>query len=164
MRNKILAIFLFVILVSTDATGFTVRGKITTTTDTVVQYARIRFVSQQDTSIIFTAITNSFGEYVITLTGASEPITVTKSFKLHQNYPNPFNPYTTIGFKIPRSMHFELSIYDLLGRKVETLLNEERVAGVHSTKWDGTRYPSGVYVYQLQTGQGSITKKLLLLR
>jgi photosystem II stability/assembly factor-like uncharacterized protein len=91
-------------------------------------------------------------------------------FLLYQNYPNPFNPTTTIKYSIPqtvgnenfRSVH--LIVYDVLGREIATLVNEEKPAGTYEVTWNAADQPSGVYFYQLKAGSFSATKKLLLLK
>jgi ligand-binding sensor domain-containing protein len=85
-------------------------------------------------------------------------------FTLFQNYPNPFNPTTEIRFSIPKFSFVNLRIFDLLGRKVATLVNDQCRAGTCSVKWDAHNLPSGVYFYQLRTGFFVETKKLLLMK
>ena len=81
---------------------------------------------------------------------------------LYQNHPNPFNPTTTIQFRLPRSSHVTLTIYDLLGRTVTTLVNGMISAGEHEVKWTAKDLPGGIYFYRLQTGASIQTKKLIL--
>jgi len=93
------------------------------------------------------------------------PITYT----LEQNYPNPFNPQTSISYSLPEKTYVTIHIYDLLGREVNTLVNNLQEAGSHSVLWDGTDYAgqavsSGVYFYKLNTSQTTLTKKMLLLK
>ena len=83
---------------------------------------------------------------------------------LSQNYPNPFNPTTIITFDIPARSHITLTIFDLLGNEVSTLLSKELSAGTHSYQWNATGFPSGVYFYQLRAGSYIKTKKLLYLK
>jgi hypothetical protein len=83
---------------------------------------------------------------------------------LEQNYPNPFNPSTTIKYELPQSSIVKLSVYDVLGREVSVLVNERRDAGVHEVKFDGATLASGVYLYRLQAGDFTQTKRLILLR
>jgi flagellar hook assembly protein FlgD len=96
------------------------------------------------------------------------PGTVTE-FELEQNYPNPFNPVTVIRFLLPEPAPVSLSIYDLQGRLVRTLLKPGRIeAGVHSAVWDGTndsgnQVPSGIYFCRLTAGNYKQTKKMLIL-
>lgn len=85
-------------------------------------------------------------------------------FQLSQNYPNPLNPTTVINYEIPETGHVSLMIFDILGREVETLINEEKPAGKYEIKFDGTRFASGVYFYQLKSGNFVSTKKLILLK
>lgn len=85
-------------------------------------------------------------------------------FALYQNYPNPFNPTTTIGFDLPRSSRLLLIIYDVLGREVVRLVDEERVAGHYDVRCDASRLPSGAYLYRLTTEGFSDVKKFLVLK
>lgn len=94
------------------------------------------------------------------------------SFSISQNYPNPFNPKTTIKLALPKSSFAKLAIYDILGRKVTTLVNEKLSPGAYEVEWDAGNYPSGVYFYKLETTAvaGSSTenfiqtKKLVLIK
>ncbi len=85
-------------------------------------------------------------------------------FRLLQNYPNPFNPSTAIRFTLPKRESVSLKVYDVLGRKVATLLNGQLPAGDHRVKFDGQNLPSGVYFYRLRAGNFVKTRKMLLLR
>ena len=94
-----------------------------------------------------------------------------QEIKLHQNYPNPFNPETRIDFEIPKTEKVKLVIYNTLGKKVKTLLDDELQAGKYSTTWNGkddmnNKVSSGIYFYQLTFGNTaqSITKKLIILK
>jgi hypothetical protein len=87
------------------------------------------------------------------------------NFKLAKNYPNPFNPSTFINFELPFTNEVDLSIYNLLGQKVVTLISERKEAGYHQFEWDASGYASGVYYYRLSTSAGFVqTKKLVLLK
>ncbi|MEJ2194591.1 MAG: T9SS type A sorting domain-containing protein [Ignavibacteriaceae bacterium] len=86
------------------------------------------------------------------------------SFSLYQNYPNPFNPSTKITFILEESGFTTLSIYNLLGQKVETLVEEELPLGTHQITLDASTLSSGVYFYKLQSGQHSSVKKMMLLK
>ena len=72
-----------------------------------------------------------------------------KIFQLNQNYPNPFNPVTNIGYTIPETGNVSLTVYDLLGKKVEVLVNEKQRKGNYSVAFYAKQYPSGVYFYKL---------------
>lgn len=100
-----------------------------------------------------------------------EPLTevLPETFELHQNYPNPFNPSTVISFNLPNSGWTELSVYDPLGRKVETLISGDMSAGAHQVTFNAEGYPTGVYIYTLryntlQKGLTSKSIKMLLLK
>ena len=91
------------------------------------------------------------------------------TFALHQNYPNPFNPETHISFDIPKATNVTLTIYNTLGQKVRTLVNDVRQAGSYTVTWDGTndygvQVASGVYIYTLRAGNFTQTRKMTLLR
>jgi hypothetical protein len=83
---------------------------------------------------------------------------------LAQNYPNPCNPSTTIVFSISASAHVSLKVFDLLGKEVATLANDQLVPGSHTRTFDASRLSSGVYFYRLQVGTSIQTRKLLLVK
>jgi photosystem II stability/assembly factor-like uncharacterized protein len=85
-------------------------------------------------------------------------------FSLSQNYPNPFNPATNVKFQIPNAGFVRLIVFDILGREVSTLVNEELKAGTYEVNWGASAYPSDVYFYRLDAGDFSTTKKMLLLK
>lgn len=87
-----------------------------------------------------------------------------EGMSLDQNYPNPFNGTTRITFAVDRTANVELAIYDVLGRKVEAVLNETKMPGRYAVSWDGGRVASGVYFLRLQALGRKITKRLMLLR
>lgn len=86
------------------------------------------------------------------------------SYKLFQNYPNPFNPITTIRFRIPEGGKVRLKIFDLLGREIRTLINENMERGDHSIRFDANGLASGVYIYQLRVNNFISSKKFILLK
>ena len=91
------------------------------------------------------------------------------SFSLKQNYPNPFNPETIIQYDLPRGHEVEIVVYNILGQKVRTLLEEYQRAGRHRVLWDGRddkgkEVASGIYLYRIKTSEFSQTKKMVLLR
>ena len=85
-------------------------------------------------------------------------------FGLEQNYPNPFNPSTVINYQLPVVDHVELRIYDVLGREVATLVNEEQLSGKHSVTFNASSLSSGLYFYNLRAGNFTTTKKMQLIR
>ena len=106
---------------------------------------------------------NYAATYVLSVENTN--LNVPLSFKLYQNYPNPFNPVTKIKFEIPSTVsNVKLIIYDILGREVVTLLNEEFNPGIHSVVFDGTGYSSGIYFYELIAESFTERKKMILLK
>jgi phage terminase large subunit-like protein len=89
---------------------------------------------------------------------------VPEYFVLDQNYPNPFNPSTKIKYSVPQSSNAVIKVFDILGNKIETLVDEEKQTGTYELTWYAEQLPSGVYFYQLTAGSFVVTKKMLLLR
>ncbi|MFH2049530.1 MAG: C1 family peptidase [bacterium] len=90
-------------------------------------------------------------------------------FELKNNYPNPFNPTTTIEYTIPVKSEVDISIFNLLGQRVKTIVNGEESAGEHSVSWDGTdfsgsRVASGIYLYRIVAGDNTQTKKMMFIK
>ena len=86
-------------------------------------------------------------------------------FKLSQNYPNPFNPRTTIIYNLDQQSMVNLTIYDLLGRKVATLVDEVKTPGSYTVNWNAEDFASGVYFYRIKTANSiALTQKMLLLK
>ena len=85
-------------------------------------------------------------------------------YSLDQNYPNPFNPSTTINFSIPQNAHVTLKIFNVLGKEVGTLLDQEVPSGNHEVQFDATGIPSGVYFYTLTAGNFVESKKMMLMK
>jgi len=94
---------------------------------------------------------------------------VINSFKLLQNYPNPFNPSTTIEYQIPKSGHVKVSIFDLSGRLIKRILNQNQVKGSHKIHWNGEsqigeKVASGFYIYTVKFENSIYSKKMILLK
>lgn len=118
-------------------------------------------------------VTNSDGQFdvwvlgfeVIDPTGLGEvensnPV----DFKLRQNYPNPFNPSTNIQFGLAKTSHVKLEVFDLLGKKVASILDDQMSAGYHTVKFDGSSLAGGIYYYRLETADYVATRKLVLTK
>ncbi len=103
-------------------------------------------------------------EYGGGTTGIKDKNQLISSYKLDQNYPNPFNPSTTINYQIPSSGKVVIKVYDILGREVESLVNENKIAGKYSVTFNADKLASGVYLYRLQSGNYFVTKKMILLK
>ena len=88
---------------------------------------------------------------------------------MHNDYPNPFNPITTLRYDLPENSLVTITIYDMLGRRVKTLINQAQDAGFKSVVWNATndygkQVSAGIYLYQIQAGEYISTKKMVLLK
>lgn len=99
-----------------------------------------------------------------TSTGVGDQQTVLEEFALSQNYPNPFNPTTVISYQIPVSSIVNLKIFDVLGREVARLINKEQEAGSYTVQFDATNLSSGLYFYQLRSGNFVSVKKMIVTK
>lgn len=105
------------------------------------------------------------GLYEIDLiTGIDDEINLINKYYLSQSYPNPFNPITKIKFSIPQSEVIQIKIYDVLGKEIQTLLNEYKTTGSYEVDFDASSLSSGIYFYRMISGSYSETKKMILLR
>ncbi len=86
------------------------------------------------------------------------------NLKFIKNYPNPFNPITTIEYHIPQSGIVQISVLDVLGKKIEILVNEKQNFGDYKVTFNGNKYPSGLYYYQIRYANYYVTKKMVLIR
>jgi predicted GH43/DUF377 family glycosyl hydrolase len=89
---------------------------------------------------------------------------IPQNYSLSRNYPNPFNPRTIINYELPITNEVNLIIYNILGKKVVTLVSEKQNAGYHQVEWDASDFASGVYFYRLKAGDYQAVKKMVLLR
>ena len=108
-------------------------------------------------------------EPIVSVDGRSAREKLPQDFALEQNYPNPFNPTTNISYQIKTSGHVSLVIYDVLGKKVQTLVSENQAPGYYTVTWNGrndfgSKVNSGVYLYTLRTGQLIESKKMILMK
>ncbi len=143
----------------------------------------INFILSQDTTFQIIDTASSYFEFDIfpyyfniqanKTTTRINNLLSPKSFQLQQNYPNPFNPTTTIIYGLPKSSHVDIRIYDLLGREITTLVNDNQEAKHYKVIWDakdrsGNSVPSGMYLYRIVAKSGDRTfvktRKLLLMR
>lgn len=141
-----------------------------------VTFAPTAFITYNSKLLIESNAANlPSAEIVLTGTGAnpvgiSDPENAVTKFALYDNFPNPFNPQTTLRYEIPQSSHVDLKIFNIQGRLVRTLVNEDKPAGSYQTKWDGKSdegilQASGVYFYRLEAGDGFVeTRQMVLLK
>ncbi|MBI5472566.1 MAG: T9SS type A sorting domain-containing protein [Ignavibacteriae bacterium] len=118
-----------------------------------------------------TGPTPGFGQRVFdvinggSLTAVPELISnLPQAFNLEQNYPNPFNPMTTMRFTLPQAGFATLTVYNILGQRVAAVAEGQYEAGTYKVQWDASRFASGVYLYRLELGNYSQTKKMMLLK
>jgi len=97
---------------------------------------------------------------VIEVNNTNKPL----SFAVNQNYPNPFNPTTVINYTLPEASMVTLTIYNVLGEKVTTLVNQRQEKGIYNVSFNGMNLPSGIYIYQLSAGKNVISQKMMLLK
>jgi M6 family metalloprotease-like protein len=137
---------------------------------------------QDDSLIVFTPGTDYLGTETVTIVAKdnendsiSHTVDVWVSetaidevvpgeFRVSQNYPNPFNPMTTISYQLPENLQVNLTVYDLSGHKITTLVNGFQDAGYYAIKFNAGDLPSGVYIYRLSAGNEVITKKMVLMK
>ncbi len=110
-------------------------------------------------------------KYPGNITGVEKVPVVPSLFRLEQNYPNPFNPSTVISYHLPAGQaglpvnsRVTISVYDILGREVATLVNEQKPAGTYSVQFDASKLSSGIYFYRLKAGSNTEMKKMILLK
>lgn len=89
---------------------------------------------------------------------------VPEGFELSQNYPNPFNPSTVISYKLAANSLVTLKVYDITGREIATLINGQKTAGDHQVTFDASGLASGIYIYRLQSGSNTLTRKMMLIK
>jgi hypothetical protein len=100
----------------------------------------------------------------VTFIGKENSITNPQEFNLSQNYPNPFNPSTTIKYSIPKQSDVTIKVYNILGKEILTLVNENKLQGNYTIEFNANNLASGVYFYQLKTNNFIQTKKMLLMK
>ncbi|MCB9205949.1 MAG: T9SS type A sorting domain-containing protein [Ignavibacteriales bacterium] len=98
------------------------------------------------------------------LTGVNMESGIPTEYALNQNYPNPFNPSTAIKFSLPEVTNVKLTIFDVTGREITTLVNKEMNAGFYSVNWNAVNISSGIYIYKLETNSFVDVKKMILLK
>lgn len=161
--------------------GFAIERKVGSPQSSVGNYEKIGFVngngnSNSPKSYSFVDDKVSAGKYLYRLKQIdndgqfeySKTVEINfnapKKFELSQNYPNPFNPSTTISYNILEASNVKLTIYNLLGQEIKTLVNEFKEAGVHTINFNASELNSGLYIYKLQAGAFSQTRKMTLIK
>jgi hypothetical protein len=103
-------------------------------------------------------------EIVVVVPGTGNDPLVVNEFTLDQNYPNPFNPSTRINYSLAERSPVSLKVYDMLGNEVATLVNTTQDAGSHNINFDASSLASGLYIYTLNAGDFTSSKKMMLLK
>ncbi|MFN3561036.1 MAG: T9SS type A sorting domain-containing protein, partial [Chloroherpetonaceae bacterium] len=127
----------------------------------------VNAIATRESDGLVVVATHGNGVYsgtVNSLVSAPKEMPKPSAFKLAQNYPNPFNPTTTISYQLPTASFVKLEVYDALGRKVSTLVNERKGAGVHQVNFNATGLASGTYFYKLQADGKVETRKMMLVK
>ena len=135
----------------------------------IVPESRIYAVLDPDSLIDEIHVNNNKGYIVlplksVTSIASEELLTIPQGFQLFNNYPNPFNPTTRIRFALPSTEIVKLVIYNSLGQKVQTLLNEKKSAGVHEVEFSAAELASGLYFYQLSAGKYVNVQKMMIIK
>ena len=135
--------------------------------DNNLQYFWVAQAMDKDNFVVSSNY-NTPNTFVIGTLSAEEEM-IPDEFALHQNFPNPFNPTTSIRFDLPTQEKVNIIIFDVMGRNIRSLLNENRNAGYHNIQWDakndlGEHVSAGMYIYIIQAGEHRSVKKMVLLK
>ena len=109
-------------------------------------------------------INEHFATLFFSPVGIDDEVPVPDVYFLSENYPNPFNPTTNVKYGIPEDAHVTINLYDILGRQIGTLVNEDQTAGYHQVQVNGDQLASGMYFFRMQAGDFADTKKMTLLK
>ena len=148
----------------------TVDGTVVDPHDNPVPGALVEIVDEADTNHVFSATTDASGSFLITdiTSGIHHDADAPINYLLLQNYPNPFNPSTTIQYSIPRRSSVDISVFNLLGRKIRILVAQTLPAGSGAVVWNATDasgrgVAAGVYICRIETANEVLTRKMLLM-
>jgi hypothetical protein len=128
-------------------------------TDTVAVASGFDFDTRESNTIYRALILNR-GE----VTSNEELGGLPRTFDLEQNYPNPFNPTTQINYAVPEQSDVRIEVYNVIGRRVATLVNREMAPGNYTVNFDASSLSSGMYFYRLKAGSTLLTKKMTLIK
>jgi len=135
----------------------------------IADYSGTKFddniTTQKELLLFFNPINGTFiGNIILTNITKDEFVTAPSKFKLHQNYPNPFNPKTTISYELPERSRVKITIHNLIGQEIVTLIDKEQDSGKYYISFDASKLPSGVYFYRIEAGKFVEVKKMTLLK
>lgn len=147
--------------------GFYHDGRFATLADVVDHYDsqfNLGLSSQEKSDLVEYLKSLGDGEPMMASIGESTPLGTLKEYKLYNNYPNPFNPNTTFEYFLPQSGQVTLKVYDALGKEVTTLVRGQQQAGNHKVNFNAASLPSGVYIFTIQAGNFTQSRKMVLLK
>ena len=163
VMKRFVFVFVLLLMLCADVFAVTISGTVKDSNGNDVEGAFVTFTDETDPTNYFTGYTDETGKYEISF-DPDGPVFVYDEkpvrFKLHQNYPNPFNPSTTIPFSLETAGHVNLTVYNIMGQAVKTLVDDYTSSGMHTVTWDGTDNnddgaATGIYLYRLTYGEFS---------
>ena len=169
LRFFVLLIFCVIFFSNRTKGQIVLSGFVSDSDSDPLQGVVVQLIDQFDTTVVFQDITNDNGEYSIQITSVDEPAPRQPgSYNLYQNYPNPFNPSTVIHYELARPANVRIEIYNVLGQKIRTLVNEFQTNLLGRVIWDATDdkgqgVSAGVYFYTLIANGHRIIKKIVLI-
>jgi photosystem II stability/assembly factor-like uncharacterized protein len=122
------------------------------------------YIDDMDNIYVCTRGAGVFKTQFVSSLNELSSVSVPETFSLEQNYPNPFNPATTINYELQITNYVELSVYNMLGQELATLVSERQNAGTYQVEWNAAGFASGVYLYKLSVGDNSQVRKMILMK
>ena len=169
MQKASIVAFVGLVLASPLAAEPLVEGRVRLSSGEVVAAAQVMLfdLAALQRGPVAQVTTDADGHFALPLAALGGPV-VPQGFALGQNYPNPFNPSTIIPYQLPTAAHVRLEVFNVLGQRVATLVDEERPAGLHAARWDATdaagqAVAAGVYIYRLRGVGVELTRRLVLV-
>ncbi len=169
MQKASIVAFVGLVLASPLAAEPLVEGRVRLSSGEVVAAAQVMIfdLAALQRGPVAQVTTDADGHFALPLAALGGPV-VPQGFALGQNYPNPFNPSTIIPYQLPTATHMRLEVFNVLGQRVATLVDEERPAGLHAARWDATdtagqAVAAGVYIYRLRGAGVELTRRLVLV-
>ena len=159
--------FVLLFLVTTLYSQITIQGIVTDVSDNPITGALVEVINEQNEQEIYSNITSSDGSYIITTfsTAVEDNLTtLPTSHIVMKNYPNPFNPETMINFNVAKTCRVQLVVYDIQGRTITTLVDENYSPGRYEVKFVATDLPSGLYFYKIRMRNFQAMKKMMILK
>ena len=166
--RTLIGCFLYLALnISIDAEPL-IKGRVRLSSGQPIAGAQVRLFDLTDLRRWVGTTTDEAGHFTLSLQVLSGGLPLPQGFALGHNYPNPFNPSTIIPYQLSTTAHVRLEIFNLLGQRVATLVDEEQMAGTHTTQWDGTNRAgqavgAGVYIYRLLIDGQAISRRMVLV-